>query len=163
MRERRRRRVFAEGWVPAIRCNLDRRMKTPPQPWSAVLEATMFSGWILRSLNTARGCVESSPSVDVAGHCQKRSHRRQQDLRLFALRFFAGRLRGADHYPYSVPGPVSPEAFEVGRCIHANGQLAGLNLVLRGCKIQAYGLDTVLLAEHRCLVVPPFLVVPSYY
>jgi len=47
--------------------------------------------------------------------------------------------------------------------IHANGQLAGLDLALRGCKIETYGLDTVLLAEHRCLVVPSFLVVPSYY
>jgi transposase len=39
-------RVFAEGWIPATRFDLDRWMKRLPQPWSAALEATMFSGWI---------------------------------------------------------------------------------------------------------------------
>jgi transposase len=40
------RKVFAEGWVPVTRFDLDRWMKTLPQPWSAALEAAMFSGWI---------------------------------------------------------------------------------------------------------------------
>ena len=39
-------KLFAEGWIPATRFDLDRWMKTLPQPWSAALEATMFSGWI---------------------------------------------------------------------------------------------------------------------
>ena len=39
-------KVFAEGWIAATRFDLDRWMKTLPQPWSAALEATMFSGWI---------------------------------------------------------------------------------------------------------------------
>src|SRR5215469_8017703 len=39
-------KAFAEGWIPATRFDLDRWMKTLPQPWSAALEATMFSGWI---------------------------------------------------------------------------------------------------------------------
>src|SRR5499427_4998232 len=39
-------KVFAEGWIPATRFDLDRWMKTLPQPWSAALEATMFTGWI---------------------------------------------------------------------------------------------------------------------
>jgi transposase len=39
-------KVFAEGWIAATRLDLDRWMKTLPQPWSAALEATMFSGWI---------------------------------------------------------------------------------------------------------------------
>jgi transposase len=39
-------RIYAEGWIPATRFDLDRWMKTLPQPWSAALEATMFSGWI---------------------------------------------------------------------------------------------------------------------
>ena len=39
-------KIYAEGWIPATRFALDRWMKTLPQPWSAVLEATMFSGWI---------------------------------------------------------------------------------------------------------------------
>ena len=39
-------KIYAEGWIPATRFALDRWMKTLPQPWSAALEATMFSGWI---------------------------------------------------------------------------------------------------------------------
>jgi transposase len=39
-------KINAEGWIPATRFDLDRWMKTLPQPWSAALEATMFSGWI---------------------------------------------------------------------------------------------------------------------
>jgi len=39
-------RVYAEGSVPGTRCDLDRWMKTLPQPWTAAMEATMFTGWI---------------------------------------------------------------------------------------------------------------------
>jgi len=38
--------MHAEGTIPATRCDLDRWMKTLPQPWSAAMEATMFTGWI---------------------------------------------------------------------------------------------------------------------
>src|SRR5215472_3620436 len=52
---------------------------------------------------TARRCVESSPSLNAASHCrrekEKRSYRRQQDLRLFAVRFSAGVLYGPDRDP----------------------------------------------------------------
>src|SRR6266705_1712699 len=39
-------KVFAEGLLPATRLDLDLWMKTLPQPWSAAMEATMFTGWI---------------------------------------------------------------------------------------------------------------------
>jgi len=39
-------KVFAEGKIPATRLDLDRWMKTLPQPWSAAMEATVFTGWI---------------------------------------------------------------------------------------------------------------------
>ena len=39
-------RVFAEGLLSATRLDLDLWMKTLPQPWSAAMEATMFTGWI---------------------------------------------------------------------------------------------------------------------
>jgi transposase len=38
--------VHAEGTVPALRCELDRWMQTLPQPWTAAMEATVFTGWI---------------------------------------------------------------------------------------------------------------------
>jgi hypothetical protein len=38
--------IPAEGRIPATRFDLDRWMKTLPQPWSAAMEATVFTGWI---------------------------------------------------------------------------------------------------------------------
>src|SRR5260370_31014155 len=38
-------RVYAEGSLPATRFDLDRWMKTLPQPWTAAMEATVFTGW----------------------------------------------------------------------------------------------------------------------
>ncbi len=38
--------MHSEGSLPATRLDLDRWIKTLPQPWSAAMEATMFTGWI---------------------------------------------------------------------------------------------------------------------
>ena len=38
--------IYAEGTIPATRFDLDRWIKTLPQPWTAAMEATMFTGWI---------------------------------------------------------------------------------------------------------------------
>ena len=39
-------KIFSEGSLPATRLSLELWMKTLPQPWSAAMEATMFTGWI---------------------------------------------------------------------------------------------------------------------
>ncbi len=39
-------RAHAEGIIPATRRDLDRWMITLPQPWTAAMEATMFTGWV---------------------------------------------------------------------------------------------------------------------
>src|SRR5262245_45355958 len=39
-------KFHAEASVSATRIDLDRLMKTLAPPWSAAMEATMFSGWI---------------------------------------------------------------------------------------------------------------------
>ena len=39
-------KIHAEGSIPAARLGLNRWLKTLPQPWSAAMEATLFSGWI---------------------------------------------------------------------------------------------------------------------
>jgi transposase len=38
--------LHAEGSIPATRCDLDHWMNTLPQPWSAAMEATLFTNWI---------------------------------------------------------------------------------------------------------------------
>ena len=39
-------KIYAEGTIPATRSDLDRWMRTLPQPWTAAMEATVFTGWI---------------------------------------------------------------------------------------------------------------------
>src|SRR5229473_6480024 len=39
-------RIYAEGAIPATRADLDLWMKTLPRPWTAAMEATLFTGWI---------------------------------------------------------------------------------------------------------------------
>jgi transposase len=39
-------RIHAEGAIPATRFDLDNWMKTLPQPWTAAMEATIFTSWI---------------------------------------------------------------------------------------------------------------------
>src|SRR6202166_205768 len=38
--------IHSEGTIPATRLDLDEWMKTLPQPWTAAMEATIFTGWI---------------------------------------------------------------------------------------------------------------------
>ena len=38
--------IHSEGTIPATRSDLDRWMKALPQPWTAAMEATVFTGWI---------------------------------------------------------------------------------------------------------------------
>ena len=64
-------KIYAEGWIPATRFDLDRWMKTLPQPWNAALEATMFSGWIYDHLKPHAAELPQvwvvSPSVSPSG------------------------------------------------------------------------------------------------
>ena len=39
-------RVCGEGTIAALRPTLDRWMETLPQPWTAAMEATMFTSWV---------------------------------------------------------------------------------------------------------------------
>jgi transposase len=39
-------RIYAEAEIPATRLDLDIWMKTLPQPWTAAMEATIFTSWI---------------------------------------------------------------------------------------------------------------------
>jgi transposase len=38
--------IQAEGAIPATRFDLDRWRRTLPQPWTAAMEAAVFTGWI---------------------------------------------------------------------------------------------------------------------
>ena len=39
-------KIHAAGSIPATRLDLDRWLRSLPQPWTAAMEATLFTGWI---------------------------------------------------------------------------------------------------------------------
>ena len=45
-------KVYSEGSIPATRFDLDRWMKRLPQPWTAAMEATVFTEWIYDHLQS---------------------------------------------------------------------------------------------------------------
>src|SRR3981081_892021 len=51
-------RIHAEGKIPATRFDLDRWMKTLPQPWTVAMEATIFTGWIYDHLRPHAAAVK---------------------------------------------------------------------------------------------------------
>ncbi len=54
-------KIYAEGLLSATRFDLDLWMKTLPQPWSAAMEATMFTGWIYDHLQPHAAALKVAP------------------------------------------------------------------------------------------------------
>ena len=52
--------IHDEGAIPATRWELDRWMKTLPQPWTAAMEATIFTGWIYDHLKPHAAALKTN-------------------------------------------------------------------------------------------------------
>jgi transposase len=55
--------ICQQGTIPATRTELDRWVKTLPQPWSGAMEATIFTGWIYDPLLPQAAAVKGAPPV----------------------------------------------------------------------------------------------------
>jgi hypothetical protein len=67
--------IHSEGKIPATRYDLDRWMKTLPQPWSAVMEATMFTGWIYDHLKPHAAALKVAHPLMLRAVAAACSHR----------------------------------------------------------------------------------------
>ena len=56
-------RIHQQGSVPATRTELDCWMRTLPQPWTAAMEATIFTGWIYDHLRPHAAAVKVAHPV----------------------------------------------------------------------------------------------------
>jgi transposase len=56
-------RIHQQGSIPATRSDLDRWMKILPQPWTAAMEATIFTGWIYDHLRPHAAAVKVAHPV----------------------------------------------------------------------------------------------------
>jgi len=111
-------RIHSEGSLPATRFDLDRWMDENVAASVVCGNGSHYVHWQdLRSPEAARRDAEGGTPLDVAGHRgreeEERPHRRQQDLRLPALRLPAGVLHGHDRHSRTaahaaVPQPAGP-------------------------------------------------------
>ena len=53
--------IHAAGTIPTARLDLDKWMKTLPQPWTAAMEATVFTAWIYDLLPHAAAVKVAHP------------------------------------------------------------------------------------------------------
>src|SRR6202035_5143105 len=81
--------MYAEGSLPATRLHLDMWMKTLPQPWTAAMEATIFTAWIYDHL------LPHAAAVKVAHPLMLRAIATAKKKNC-AVRFSAGVLHGFD-------------------------------------------------------------------
>src|SRR3954451_14368307 len=93
-------KVHAEGMMTATRLDLDHWMKTLPRPWSAAMEATMFSGWIYDHLKPHAAALKvAHPLMLRAIAASKRKNDGIDASKIcdcLRLRFPAGVLHGLD-------------------------------------------------------------------
>jgi len=52
--------IHSEGSIPATRLELDRWIKIMPQPWTAAMEAPMFTGWIYDHLKPHAAALKAA-------------------------------------------------------------------------------------------------------
>jgi hypothetical protein len=90
--------ICVEGVIPATRADLDRWMSGLPQPWTAAMEATMFTGWIRPSgaARASEGGQSANVKSDRSSQEEKRSNRCRQAGGLLAVRFSSGVLHGLE-------------------------------------------------------------------
>jgi hypothetical protein len=71
--------IQAEGTSPATRLQLDRRMRRLPQPWTAAVEATVFTWWIYDHLMPRAAALKlAHPRMLRAISAAKKETRSQQ-------------------------------------------------------------------------------------
>lgn len=69
--------ICSEGVVPARRTDLDRWMETLPHPWTAAMEATIFTSWVYEHLRTGANLVKvAHPAMLKAIAASKRKNDR---------------------------------------------------------------------------------------
>jgi transposase len=80
-------RVYAEGSVPATRFDLDRWMKTLPQPWTAAMEATVFTGWIYDHLQPHAAALKVAHPLMLRAIAAAKKKKDRIDASRFATDF----------------------------------------------------------------------------
>ena len=97
--------IHAEGTIPATRFDLDRWMRTLPQPWTAAMEATVFTGWIYDHLQPhARALKVAHPLMLRAIAAAKKKNDRRVTVQVPYQNFtfpITASIRRVDYFQFS--------------------------------------------------------------
>ena len=100
--------IHSEGTLPATRLDLDFWMKTLPQPWTAAMEATAFTGWIYDHLQPHAAALKRQCSLArhrirrfVRRHGVDQRHCRVEILRRVRRGFAPARARLGHREPFA--------------------------------------------------------------
>jgi transposase len=106
--------IHAEGTTPATRFELDRWMRTLPQPWTAAMEATVFTGWIYDHLQPHAAALKvAHPLMLRAIAAAKKKNDRIDAKKIcdcLRLRFSAGVLHGLDRHSRAAAHAALPQS-----------------------------------------------------
>src|SRR5947208_16392525 len=92
-------RIYAAGSIRATRLELDMWMKTLPRPWTAAMEATIFTAWIYDHLQPHAAAVKVAHPLMLRAIAVAKKKNDQIDAGargLPTLRLPAGVLHGID-------------------------------------------------------------------
>src|SRR6267142_3899083 len=91
--------IYAAGSIRATRLELDMWMKTLPRPWTAAMEATIFTAWIYDHLQPHAAAVKVAHPLMLRAIAVAKKKNDRLDAKKIAdclLRFPAGVLHGLD-------------------------------------------------------------------
>jgi len=98
---------------PATRPTLDRWMDTLPQPWTAAMEATMFTAWVYDHLLPLAAAVKVAHPLmlrEIAAAKKKKLRGCRQARRLSAVRFSPGVVHGPGRDPRTAANVAMPQS-----------------------------------------------------
>jgi hypothetical protein len=75
--------IHGEGKIPATRLDLDRWMKTLPQPWTVAMEATIFTGWIYDHLRPHAEAVKVAHPLNQRGRWVQYFYTKRSSIDLY--------------------------------------------------------------------------------
>ena len=96
--------IHSEGTIPATRLDLDLWMKTLPQPWTAAMEATVFTGWIYDHLQPHAAALKVAHPLMLRAIAAAKKKNDRIDAR-----FSAGVLHGLDGDSRATANPALPQ------------------------------------------------------
>jgi transposase len=111
--------IHGEGTTPATRLDLDRWMKTLPQPWTVALEATVFSGWIYDHLQPHAAALKVAHPLMLRAIAAAKKKNDRIDAKKICDCLRCDFLHGLDGDAYTITAVIKKAGKEVRTVVNA--------------------------------------------